>query len=80
MLRRLVAHFTPHLVAVAAGVAFTWGVRWLMSFGGSCKLFCYPPVTIALGVLGGLWGAQLYRSEHPLPPRGGARRDEAEGA
>lgn len=72
VLRRLAAYFTPHLFAVAGGVAFSWLLRWVMSLGGSCRAFCYPPTTIALGVLGGFLGAQLYRSEHPLPPRAGA--------
>lgn len=80
MLRRLAAYFTPHLFAVLGGVAFTWGARWFMSLGGACKLFCYPPVTIAMGVVGGLLGAQLYRNEHPLPPRADAVQDEAGGA
>ena len=71
MLRRLATYFTPHFFAVVGGVAFAWGVRWLMTTGGSCRLFCYPPITIAMGVVGGLLGAQLYRSEHPLPPRDG---------
>jgi len=71
VLRRLAAYFTPHLFAVAGGVAFAWGVRWLTSLGGSCRVFCSPPITIGLGVLGGFLGAQLYRSEHPLPPRAG---------
>ena len=64
---RLLLYFRPHLFAMLGGVAFTWGVRWLSSFGGSCRLFCYPPVTIMLGLLGGFIGAQLYRSDHPLP-------------
>lgn len=68
VLRRLAAYFTPHLFAVAGGVAFSWAMRWVMSLGGSCRVFCYPPTTIAFGVLGGFLGAQLYRSEHPLPP------------
>jgi len=69
VLRWVVAYFTPHVFSVAGGVAFTWGVRWLTSLGGACRVFCYPPITIALGVLGGLLGAQLYRSEHPVQRR-----------
>lgn len=69
MLLRLALYFRPHFFAVLAGVALMWGVRWLSSRGGACRTLCYPPVTITLGVLGGLVGAQLYRSEHPLPSR-----------
>jgi hypothetical protein len=61
-------YFRPHLFAVLAGVALMFSVRWLSSMGGSCRFFCFPPVTFTLGALGGFLGAQLYRSENPLPP------------
>jgi hypothetical protein len=68
-MRRLLAYFTPHLYAVPAGLAAAFAVRWVASFSGSCKFLCYPPVTFAMGLLGGLLGAQLYRSENPLPEK-----------
>ena len=68
VLRRLVTYFTPHVFAVAAGLAMSFAVRFVAGLGGSCRLLCYPPVTVAMGVLGGLLGAQLYRMDHPLPP------------
>jgi len=68
MLRRLALYFRPHLFAMAAGVAFSFGVRFVASLGGSCRFLCYPPVTLAMGLLGGFLGAQLYRSENPLAP------------
>jgi hypothetical protein len=67
---RLFLYFRPHLVAVPLAVGFAWVVKTLASMGGACRFLCYPPVTVAMGVLGGLMGAQLYRSENPLPPRG----------
>jgi predicted PurR-regulated permease PerM len=76
MLLRLALYFRPHLFAVVFGVGFAWLVRWLSSMGGACRVLCYPPVTIAMGVIGGLLGAQLYRSEHPLPPRAGDGEDD----
>lgn len=73
MLLRLALYFRPHLFASLGGVAFTWGVRWVLSLDGSCRAFCYPPITVGLGLLAGLMGAQMYRSDHPIaPPR---RRD-----
>jgi hypothetical protein len=69
MLERLVLYFRPHLFAVLFGVGFAWVVRWLSGMGGACRVLCHPPITIGMGVLGGLLGAQLYRREHPLPPR-----------
>lgn len=68
VLLRLALYFRPHLFAVVFGVGFAWLVRALAGMGGSCRFLCYPPVTIGMGVLGGLLGAQVYRSEHPLPP------------
>lgn len=66
---RLLRYFTPHFFSVLAGVAFSWSLRWLLSLDGSCRAFCHPPVALSMGVLGGLLGAQLYRSDHPLPAR-----------
>lgn len=68
MLRRLGLYFRPHLFAALGGVAFTWSLRWLLSLDGSCRAFCYPPITIGLGLMAGLLGAQMYRSDNPLPP------------
>jgi hypothetical protein len=68
VLIRLWLYFRPHVFSMAAGVAVSWGVRWLSSMGGACRVLCYPPITIAMGLLGGFLGAQLYRSEHPLTP------------
>ncbi|GMU60593.1 MAG: hypothetical protein AMXMBFR34_23560 [Myxococcaceae bacterium] len=65
---RLLLYFRPHLFAVLFGVAFSFGVRALASMGGSCRVLCYPPVTLTMGVVGGLLGAHLYRRDHPLPP------------
>jgi hypothetical protein len=48
-------------------------VRALSSLGGACRVFCYPPITIGMGLLAGFLGAQLYRSDHPLPPRDSGR-------
>lgn len=67
LLLRVARYFRPHVLAVVAGVSFMWTVRWLSSMGGACRTLCYPPITIGLGVIAGLLGAQLYRSEHPLP-------------
>ena len=65
MLLRLGRYFQPHLFAVLAGVGFFWAVRWFTSLSGACRFFCNPSVTITLGVLAGLLGAQLYRADHP---------------
>lgn len=65
---RFLLYFRPHFFAALGGVAFAWTLRFFLSLGGSCRAFCYPPITIGLGLLGGLLGAQLYRSDHPLPP------------
>lgn len=46
-----------------------WAVKTAASLGGSCTALCRPGVSLTMGVLAGLLGAQLYRSEHPLPPR-----------
>lgn len=66
MLQRALRYVLPHLVAVPFGIAFFFGVRALSSLGGACRFFCNPPVTLSMGVLAGLLGAQLYRSEHPV--------------
>lgn len=68
MLWRLALYFRPHFFAVLGGVAFAFTVRWLSMMSGECPIFCRPPITFSLGLLGGLIGAQLYRSENPLPP------------
>jgi hypothetical protein len=66
MLLRLALYFRPHLFGVLFSVGVAWLVRTLSVMGGACRVLCYPPVTIGMGVLGGLLGAQLYRSNHPL--------------
>jgi len=68
VLIRLALYFRPHFFAMAAGLAVSFGVRFLAGMGGSCRFLCYPPVTIAMGLIGGFLGAQLYRSENPLQP------------
>ncbi len=69
-LLRLALYFRPHLFGVVASVGFMWTVRALSSMGGACRVLCNPPITIGIGVLAGLLGAQLYRSENPVrPPR-----------
>jgi hypothetical protein len=65
---RLAYYFRPHLFGVLGSVGLAWAVRTLSVMGGECRVLCYPPVTIGMGVLGGLLGAQLYRSENPLLP------------
>ncbi len=64
--RFVALYLRPHLVSAVVGVAFAFGVRYLSSMGGACRVFCYPPITFTMGLLGGLIGAQLYRSEHPV--------------
>ncbi len=59
-------YFQPHVYAVVACVAFMFAVRWVTSLSGSCRFFCYPPVTLSLGVVSGLLGAQMYRSGNPV--------------
>lgn len=66
VLWRLVLYFRPHLFGVLGSVAVVWMIRTLSVMGGACKTLCYPPITILLGVAGGLLGAQLYRTNHPL--------------
>lgn len=64
--RFVALYLRPHLFAAIGGVAFAFGVRYLTSLSGSCRVFCYPPITLSLGLLGGLIGAQLYRADHPV--------------
>ncbi|MBE2248680.1 MAG: hypothetical protein IAE78_03950 [Myxococcus sp.] len=64
---RLVLYFRPHFFGVLGSVAVVWMIRTLSVMGGACKTLCYPPITLSLGILGGLLGAQLYRNNHPLP-------------
>lgn len=68
MLRRLARYLQPHLFGVTFGLAVAFLVRAVLSSGGSCRTICYPQVTIAMGLAAGLIGAQLYRSDNPLPP------------
>lgn len=66
---RLWSYFKPHLFGVAFAVPVSYAVKTAASLGGSCNALCRPGVALTMGLLGGLFGAQLYRSEHPLPPR-----------
>ncbi|MDX2012319.1 MAG: hypothetical protein SFW67_19140 [Myxococcaceae bacterium] len=67
MLLRLALYFRPHVFGMAFAVSVSWLVRSLSVMGGACRVLCYPPVTIGMGLLGGFLGAQLYRNNHPLP-------------
>ncbi len=62
---RLARYLLPHLFGVVAGTSFFFAVRWFTALGGACRFFCYPPVTLTMGVLAGLIGGQLYRADHP---------------
>ncbi len=64
----LARYLAPHLFGMGFGVAVAWLVRSLSVMGGACRVLCYPPVTIGMGVVGGLLGAHLYRSNHPVDP------------
>ena len=66
---RFLLYFRPHFFSAAGGMAFMWGFSWVLSQGGSCRAFCQPSVALSAGLAAGLFGAQLYRSDHPLPPR-----------
>jgi hypothetical protein len=68
MLRRAWMYFQPHLFGVAFGLVVAFLMRAVLKSGGSCTTLCYPPVTIAMGLTAGLLGAQIYRSDNPLPP------------
>jgi hypothetical protein len=67
MLLRLALYFRPHLFGMVFAVSVSWLVRSLSVMGGACRVLCYPPVTIGMGLLAGFLGAQLYRNNHPLP-------------
>jgi hypothetical protein len=67
MLLRLALYFRPHLFGMLFAVGVSWLVRSLSVMGGACRVLCYPPVTIGMGLLAGFLGAQLYRNNHPLP-------------
>ncbi len=64
---RLFAYLRPHLFGVAFAVPLSYAVKAAATMGGSCNALCRPGVALTLGLLGGLLGAQLYRSENPLP-------------
>lgn len=64
---RLFAYLKPHFFGVAFAVPLSYAVKTAASLGGSCSALCRPGVALTMGLLGGLIGAQLYRSEHPLP-------------
>lgn len=66
MLWRAALYVRPHLFGVAFAVGVAWLVRSLSVMGGACRVLCYPPFTIGMGVVAGLLGAQLYRNGHPL--------------
>lgn len=67
MLWRAALYLRPHLFGVVFSVGVAWLVRSLSVMGGACRVLCYPPFTIGMGVVAGLLGAQLYRNGHPLP-------------
>lgn len=69
VLLRLALYVRPHVFGVVFSVGVAWLVRSLSVMGGACRVLCYPPFTIGMGVVGGLLGAHLYRSNHPLPSR-----------
>lgn len=64
----LARYLSPHLFGMVFGVGFAWMVRSLSVMGGACRVLCYPPFTIGMGIVGGLLGAQLYRANHPVDP------------
>lgn len=64
----LFRYLRPHLFGMVFGVALAWTVRSLSVMGGECRVLCYPPFTIGMGIVGGLLGAHLYRSNHPVDP------------
>lgn len=64
---RIARYFVPHVFGMLGGIAFFWSVRWFTSLSGACRFFCNPPITVSLGVMAGLLGAQLYRNDHPVP-------------
>lgn len=65
-MKRLFRYLRPHLFGVAFAVPMSWGVSKLASLGGSCNVLCRPGVALTMGLLAGLAGAQLYRSENPI--------------
>jgi hypothetical protein len=65
-MKRLFLYLRPHLFGVAFAVPIAWGVAKLASLGGSCNALCRPGVAPTMGLLAGLLGAQLYRSENPI--------------
>lgn len=62
-------YLKPHLFGVAFAVPLSYAVKTAASMGGSCNALCRPGVALTMGLLGGLIGAQLYRSENPISPR-----------
>ncbi|MFZ5442335.1 MAG: hypothetical protein ACOZQL_20165 [Myxococcota bacterium] len=66
-MRRVLRYLRPHLFGVTFAVPVSYAVKTLASLGGSCNALCRPGVALTMGLVGGLVGAQLYRSEHPLP-------------
>ncbi|MDP1828900.1 MAG: hypothetical protein Q8L48_36905 [Archangium sp.] len=65
-IKRLLLYLRPHLFGVAFAVPLSWLVKTLASMDGSCRTLCQPGVALTMGLLGGLIGAQLYRSENPI--------------
>lgn len=59
-------YLRPHVFGVGFAVPLAWLVKTLASMDGSCRMLCRPGVALTMGLVGGLFGAQLYRSEHPL--------------
>ena len=65
-MRLLGRYLAPYVFGVAFSVGVAWMVRSLSVMGGACRVLCYPPFTIGMGVVGGLLGAWLYRSNNPV--------------
>lgn len=66
MMTRLAHRVAPYVFGVVFSVGVAWLVRSLSVMGGACRVLCYPPFTIGMGVVGGLLGAWLYRSNYPF--------------
>ena len=75
-MKRVLLYLRPHLFGVTFAVPLAWLVKTLASMDGSCRTLCRPGVALTMGLVGGLLGAQLYRSENPLPGRAGKDRPQ----
>ncbi|MBL8921355.1 MAG: hypothetical protein JNJ54_21020 [Myxococcaceae bacterium] len=66
MVTRLAHRVAPYVFGVVFSVGVAWLVRSLSVMGGACRVLCYPPFTIGMGVVAGVLGAWLYRSNYPV--------------